>query len=128
MACHFPHFPFLVSLLEVTRQGRSAFMKRFSYRERDYAFGQRILTLRTSIGLTQAGLAELLHVSRRAVGEWELGSSYPKAQHLQQVMTLAVRASAFPPGREAEEIRAFWQAAHQKVFLDERWLQELLGT
>src|SRR5256886_2966783 len=128
MACHFPHFPFLVSLLEVTRQGRSAFMKRFFYRERDYAFGQRILTLRTSIGLTQAGLAELLHVSRRAVGEWELGSSYPKAQHLQQVMTLAVRASAFPPGREAEEIRAFWQAAHQKVLLDERWLQELLGT
>src|SRR5438270_8805181 len=125
MACH---FPFLVSLLEGTRQGRSAFMKRFSYRERDYAFGQRILTLRTSIGLTQAGLAELLHVSRRAVGEWELGSSYPKAQHLQQVITLAVRASAFPTGREAEEIRAFWQAAHQKVLLDERWLQELLGT
>src|SRR2546423_12499057 len=125
MACH---FPFLVSLLEVTRQGRSAFMKRFSYLERDYDFGQRILTLRTSIGLTQAGLAELLHVSRRAVGEWELGSSYPKAQHLQQVMTLAVRASVFPPGREAEEIRAFWQAAQQKVLLDERWLQELLGT
>src|SRR2546423_522489 len=103
-------------------------MNKSLYGERDYAFGQRILTLRTSIGLTQAGLAELLHVSRRAVGEWELGSSYPKAQHLQQVMTLAVRASAFPPGREAEEIRAFWQAAHQKVLLDERWLQELLGT
>src|SRR5438270_11622865 len=117
MACH---IRFLVTRLEVTRQGRSAFMKRFSYRERDYAFGQRILTLRTSIGLTQAGLAELLHVSRRAVGEWELGSSYPKAQHLQQVMTLAVRASAFPTGREAEEIRAFWQAAHHEVLLDER--------
>ena len=103
-------------------------MKRSSYGERDYAFGQAMLTLRTALGLTQAGLAELLHVSRRAVGEWELGSSYPKAQHLQQVITLAVRASAFPTGREAEEIRAFWQAAHQKVLLDERWLQELLGT
>src|SRR5256884_1694921 len=103
-------------------------MNKSLYGERDYAFGQRILTLRTSIGLTQAGLAELLHVSRRAVGEWELGSSYPKAQHLQQVTTLAVRASALPLGREAEEIRAFWQAAHQKVLLDERWLQELLGT
>src|SRR5438876_4465711 len=122
------HFPTLVSLREVTRQGRSPFMNRCSYRERDHAFGQRILPLRTSIGLAQAGLAELLHVSRRAVGEWELGSSYPKAQHLQHVMTLAVRASAFPPGREAEEIRAFWQAAHQKMLLDERWLQELLGT
>src|SRR3989442_9098693 len=103
-------------------------MNKSLYGERDFAFGQRILTLRTSIGLTQGGLAELLHVSRRAVGEWELGSSYPQAQQLQHVMALAVRASAFPPGREAEEIRAFWQAAHQKMLLDERWLQELLGT
>ena len=55
-------------------------MKRFSYRERDNAFGQAMLTLRTSIGLTQAGLADLLGVSRRAVGEWEAGSSYLKAE------------------------------------------------
>src|SRR5437016_13978291 len=103
-------------------------MKRSLYGERDYAFGQHMLTLRTAIGLTQAGLAELLGISRRAVGEWEAGSSYPKAHHLQHLITLAVRASAFPQGREAEEIRAFWQAAHQKVLLDERWLQELLGT
>ena len=41
-------------------------MPRHSYRERDYAFGQAMLTLRSSIGLTQAGLAELLGVSRRA--------------------------------------------------------------
>ena len=43
-------------------------MKRFSYRERDYSFGQAMLTLRTTIGLTQAGLADLLGVSRRAGG------------------------------------------------------------
>ena len=103
-------------------------MKRSSYGEQDYAFGQAMLTLRTTIGLTQAGLAKHLGVSRRAVGKWEVGSSYPKAQHLQQVITLAVQKQAFPPGREAEEIRAFWKAAHQKVLLDERWLQELLGT
>ena len=30
-----------------------------------------MLTLRTSIGLTQAGLADLLGVSRKAVGGWE---------------------------------------------------------
>src|SRR5260370_15709057 len=87
-----------------------------------------MLALRPSLGLTQAELAERLRVSGRAGREWEAGSSYPKAQHLQHVIALAVRASAFPPGREAEEIRAFWQAAHQKVLLDERWLQELLGT
>ncbi len=102
-------------------------MKRFSYRERDYAFGQAMLTLRTTIGLTQAGLADLLGVSRRAVGEWEAGSSYPKAHHLQHVMSLAVRASAFAAGREEEEIRAFWKAAHQKVLLDESWLSALLN-
>ena len=103
-------------------------MKRFSYRERDYTFGQAMLSLRTSIGLTQVGLANLLGVSRRAVGEWEAGSSYPKAQHLQHVITLAVQQHVFPPGHEAEEIRSLWQAAHQKMLLDERWVQGLLGT
>ena len=60
-------------------------VKRYSYGERDYAFGQVMLTLRTHIGLTQAGLADQLGVSRRAVAEWEAGSSYPKAHHLQHV-------------------------------------------
>src|SRR6266404_9606026 len=102
-------------------------MKRFSYREPDYAFGQVMLTLRTSIGLTQAGLGERLRVSRRAVAEWEAGSSYPKTERLKQLIALAVRASAFPTGREAEEIRALWHAAHQKLLLDEAWLAALLG-
>src|SRR5712691_642550 len=102
-------------------------MKRFSYRQRDDAFGQSMLALRTSLGLTQAELAERLGVSGRAVREWEAGSSYPKAPHLQHVITLAVRASAFPAGREAEEIRALWKAARQKVLLDEVWLASLLG-
>ena len=92
-------------------------MKRFSYGERDYAFGQMVLTLRSSIGLTQAGLADQLGVSRRAVAEWEAGLSYPKAERLKQLIELGVRASAFPAGREAEEIRALWRAAHQKVLL-----------
>src|SRR5437660_10423772 len=102
-------------------------MKQYSYRERDYAFGQAMLSLRTDIGLTQAGLADLLSVSRRAVGEWEAGSSYPKAEHLKALLTLAVKQQAFPAGREEEEIRALWKAAHQKVMLDESWLRDLLA-
>ena len=102
-------------------------MHRSSYGERDYAFGQLMLTLRTNIGLTQAGLAELLGISWRAVAAWEAGSSYPKAERLKQLITIAVRASAFPAGREEEEIRALWRAARQKVLLDERWLQELVA-
>src|SRR2546429_3698225 len=106
---------------------RSARMKRSSYGERAYAFGQAMLTLRTAIGLTQAELADRLGVSRRAVGEWEVGSSYPKDEHLKALLTLAVKQQAFPAGREEEEIRAFWKAAHQKVMLDEAWLSALLS-
>ncbi|HET7638180.1 MAG TPA: helix-turn-helix domain-containing protein [Ktedonobacteraceae bacterium] len=102
-------------------------MKRFSYGERDYAFGQTILSLRTAIGLTQAGLAKLLGVSRKAISRWEAGETYPRAEHLKALLAFAVRQQVFPAGREAEEIRAFWYAAHQKVLLDELWLQDLLG-
>src|SRR5207248_8953903 len=101
-------------------------MKGSSYRNRDYAFGQVMLTLRTTIGLTQAGLARYLDISRKAVGEWEAGLTYPKTEHLKAFITLAVEQQAFPAGHEEEEIRAFWHAAHQKVLLDEAWLGILL--
>ncbi|HET8843206.1 MAG TPA: NB-ARC domain-containing protein, partial [Ktedonobacteraceae bacterium] len=101
-------------------------MKRSSFSEPDYAFGQVILTLRSAIGLTQAGLAQRLGVSRRAVGAWELGSSYPKAEHLKELITLGVQHHAFPIGHEAEEIHVLWQASHQRVWLDEQWLSSLL--
>src|SRR5205814_1751589 len=101
-------------------------VKRTLYRERDYTFGQLMLTLRTSIGLTQAGLADLLHISRRAVAEWEAGSSYPRAERLKEFLTLCLQQQAFPAGREEEEIRALWRAAHQKVLFDEPWLAALL--
>jgi transcriptional regulator with XRE-family HTH domain len=64
-------------------------MTRHSYRERDYAFGQAMLSLRTRLGLTQAGLAGLLQISRHAVGEWEAGLNYPKAHHLQHFVACA---------------------------------------
>src|SRR5713101_7785297 len=86
-----------------------------------------MLTLRTHIGLTQVGLAELLHVSRRALAEWEAGSAYPKAEHLKELIALGVQQQAFPAGREAEEIRALWLAAHQKLLFDESWLAALLS-
>ena len=102
-------------------------MHRSQYGERDYAFGQLILALRTHIGLTQAGLAKLLGVSRRAEAEWEGGLSYPKAERLRQLIALGMQQQAFAAGREEEEIRALWRAARQKVLLDEVWLQNLLN-
>jgi WD40 repeat protein/transcriptional regulator with XRE-family HTH domain len=101
-------------------------MKGSLYRERNYAFGQTILTLRTTLGLTQTELANVLGVTRRAVGDWEGGLTYPMAEHLKQFVVLAIKRQAFPAGREAEEIRALWQASRQKVLLDEAWLGTLL--
>jgi transcriptional regulator with XRE-family HTH domain len=103
-------------------------VKTSSYGEPDYAFGQRMLTLRTQIGLTQAGLGERLGVSRRAVVKWEGGLSYPSVGHLQALIALGVELHVFAAGGEAEEIRALWRVSHQKVLLDEQWLQGLLAT
>ena len=102
-------------------------MKVSSYRERDYAFGRVMLTLRTRLGLTQTELADMLGVRRRAVIDWEGGLTYPKADHLKQFVVLAIERQAWPFGREAEEVRALWQAARQKVLLDEAWLGGLLS-
>jgi transcriptional regulator with XRE-family HTH domain len=70
-------------------------MKRFSYGERDAGFGQKMLTLRTTIGLTQAELGERLGVSGRAVAEWEAGNSYPKAERLKQLIALGGASLGF---------------------------------
>jgi transcriptional regulator with XRE-family HTH domain len=69
-------------------------VKSYSYHERDYAFGQLILTLRMHLGLTQASLAEVLHIHRRAIAGWEAGSSYPKADHLKQLIALGGGAAS----------------------------------
>ncbi|MBA3874705.1 MAG: helix-turn-helix domain-containing protein, partial [Anaerolineae bacterium] len=97
-----------------------------SYPERNYAFGQMMLTLRSKIGLTQTALADYLGVSRRSVGEWEAGGSYPKVENLKQFITLAIQHRAFPSGHEVEEIHELWKSSHQKVLLNENWLAALL--
>ncbi len=48
------YFAFLAGCRRATRKAKSTPMTRHSYQERDYAFGQIMLKLRTSIGLTQA--------------------------------------------------------------------------
>src|SRR5689334_23320332 len=102
-------------------------MKTPSYRGRDFTFGKAILNLRNSIGLTQAGLADYLGVSRHAVNFWEAGSTYPKAENLKELIALGVKHQAFAAGQEAEEIRSLWKAAHQKDWISETWLAALLA-
>src|SRR5258707_11769964 len=126
MPSHFHSLPLASCRGRVGRKG-ARLVRRSSYAERDYAFGQLILTLRSAIGLTQAGLSAQLGISKKAVGEWEAGSRYPKASHLKALLALAVKEQVFPVGHEEEEIRALWKAAHQKVLLDETWLSVLLS-
>jgi hypothetical protein len=58
-------FAFLFGCRWVTCKARNTPMLRHSYPERDYTFGQVMPKLRTSISLTQAGLAELRSASGR---------------------------------------------------------------
>ena len=97
-----------------------------SYRNLDYAYGATMQKLRNAIGLTQAGLADRLGVSWRTVAGWEAGSSYPRVEHIKELIAFAVQQQAFTVGYEAEEIRVLWKVAHQKRLLDECWLSALL--
>lgn len=51
-----------------------------------------------------------------------------KVNSLKRFIALCIRHQAFTLGQEEEEVRVFWQAAHQKVLLDELWLRELLSS
>src|SRR5260370_41694596 len=78
-------------------------VKKSWYGERDYAFGQLVLGLRTSIGLTQAGLARHLSISRQAGVGREDGSKYTKGPPPKTVIALAVHKAVLPlPPREHE--------------------------
>lgn len=52
------------------------------------ALSDRIKELRTRNGLSQAELAEKLHVSRQAVTKWESGRGYPDIDNLKAMATL----------------------------------------
>src|SRR5258708_31292035 len=124
---HFSTAHYFTSLRLCEGNEKGISMKGSSYRERDYAFGRVMLTLRTKLGLTQTELADMLGVTRPALIDWEGGLTYPKADHLKQFVVLATQRQAWPFGSEAEEVRALWQAARQKVLLDEAWLGGLLS-
>src|SRR5215510_13457129 len=87
-----------------------------------------MLALRLKFRLTQAGLAQQLGISRRALGAWEAGSSYPRIEQFKRLVALGIKQHAFSTGHEFEEVQTLWQASHQKTLLDEVWLTELLRS
>lgn len=51
-------------------------------------FGEKLIQLRKSKGLSQEDLADSLGVSRQAVSRWEQGSTYPDFQNIRKLMDL----------------------------------------
>ena len=50
--------------------------------------GAYIRSLRTEAGLTQAALAEMLHVTDKAVSKWERGVNFPDLGLMEELATL----------------------------------------
>lgn len=66
--------------------------------------GQMIRQLRKQQNLTQAQLAEILHVSNKTVSKWELGRGYPDLSlYLQLSEILKVDIAALMSGNMAEK-------------------------
>ncbi len=95
-------------------------------RNLDYTFARHFVTLRTVLGLTQSTLAQQLGVTERAIQRWEGGTRYPKVEYLKAFLVLCIEQHAFPAGREVEQARTLWKAAHLKVLFDEHWILGLL--
>jgi WD40 repeat protein/transcriptional regulator with XRE-family HTH domain len=101
------------------------------YRQRNFAFGQQLLTLRTRAHLTQIALAEELGVNRRSVLKWETGESYPKAETLQRLIAIFLSRHAFTEGQERAEAQALWSQAAQDAprplaSFDDAWFTHTL--
>ena len=74
-------------------------MKRHSYRERDYTFGQTMLTLRTSIGLTQAGLGS------KSCASSQRDSRSPRSPHTCVFVSIRPMPTCVPSTRS-------WESPH----------------
>jgi transcriptional regulator with XRE-family HTH domain len=54
----------------------------------DYAFGNKLLELRTQLNLSQTELAELVGVTNKAVSKWETGKSKPTTNVIRKLAAL----------------------------------------
>jgi WD40 repeat protein/transcriptional regulator with XRE-family HTH domain len=78
-------------------------------------FRGRLLLLRGRAGLSQRELAALTGTSERAIQSWESGLSHPTADRLKALIAVYLRRGVFAPGREQEEVVAFWEAAREEA-------------
>lgn len=103
------------------------------YRQRSYAFGQRVFDLRTRLALTQGQLAEQIGVHWHSVQKWETGESYPKAETLQRLIAVCLHQQAFTAGQELEEALSLWQQVstdgqRRLASFDHAWFAHILTS
>src|SRR5262245_56454317 len=102
------------------------------YQDRKYEVGQQLLILRTRTRLTQADLAGSIGVNRRSIQNWEAGVSYPKEDHLQQLIAVFLKHNTFTSGHEREEAEALWEQVSQDAprplaLFDVAWFDRIGG-
>src|SRR6266550_3580722 len=101
------------------------------YKPRDFAFAQRLLTLRKQAALTQEEMALHVGVTEKAMRNWEGGSNYPSEANLRKLLELYLDQGAFAAGQEQEEARMLWEqwqeSTHQRrTSFDELWFATFL--
>ncbi len=105
-------------------------------------FGQFITARRTELGLTQAELADRLHVTYKAVSKWETGKGFPDIQLLEPlakaldvtVMELIQEQKELEPltGRQTDEVlvEVMQDSANHtgtRIFRAMKWVLFIVG-
>src|SRR5260370_29461168 len=100
------------------------------YKPRDFAFAQRLLSLRKRTGLTQEAVALHVEVTEKAIRNWEGGSNYPSEANLRKLLELYLDQDAFAAGQQQDDGRTLWQQSHERTHLissfDKLWFAGVL--
>ena len=72
-------------MIKYIEDGNEVDLETITYRRIIMTIDQKILQLRTSKGISQEELAEMLGVSRQSVSKWEMGQALPQIDKVLQL-------------------------------------------
>jgi WD40 repeat protein/transcriptional regulator with XRE-family HTH domain len=84
-----------------------------SYKQRAYAVGELLVTLRTRGKFTQTQLADHIGVNRRSIQNWEIGATYPNEDALRRLIATFLEHRVFTSGIEHQEAEHLWTQVRQ---------------
>ena len=83
---------------------------------------ERIKELREANGMTQAGMARKLSVTRSTVNAWEMGTNKPSIDKLSDIADLFQVTTDFLIGRSSEQIIDVTRLDHEGIEVTRRLL------